>query len=432
MKETILVIDDNEKLCKSLELNFKQIGYNYHYRLNSQSALQFVTQMLPDIVLLDLALGQEDGLQVLSQILHVQATIPVLMITGFGSIDSAVKAMKIGAADYVQKPLHFPNLLKIIENTLQKRQANAEIVESGIVTTSETMKNLLQRAIKMAKTELPILVVGESGTGKEQIAHYIHKNSLRQDREIQCVNCAAFPENLLDNELFGHEKGAYTWADKQYLGIFEQSHGGSLFMDEIGDMSLPTQAKILRTLQNSEIRRIGGTETIRIDVRFICATNRKLEDLLEQKKFREDLYYRLSACVIAIPPLRERREDIIPLSEYFLAQQGRGDTVKLSKEVENFLLQYDWPGNVRELRNVIFYAGAMTSTQEVSLQDLPQNLSQPAQSQIEAGSLEDYEKTLILRALKSSDNNKKKAAESLNISRRTLYNKLERYGIATD
>ncbi len=429
MNETILVIDDNEKLCKSLGLNFKQMGFDYHYRLNSDFALGFLSQKIPHLILLDLALGDEDGLNVLTSIKRLQPAVPVIMITGYGSIDSAVMAMKIGAADYVQKPLHFPNLHKIIENTLRRQNKKADFSENGIVTKSQVMKDLLQKAKKMARTDFPVLIIGESGTGKEHVAHYIHDKSLRSKKRMQCINCAAFPENLLDNELFGHEKGAYTGADNQFKGIFERAHSGSLFMDEIGDMSLQTQAKILRTLQNNEIRRIGGDDIIKIEVRFIGATNKKLDDLMEQKKFREDLYYRLSTAVIEIPPLRERKEDILPLAEYFLAESLSQKSIGLSAEVIDVLLQHNWPGNIRELRNAVHYAGAMAAGNEIKKSDLPQGLNQSSISVPETGSLEDYEKTLILKVLMEVNNNKKRAAEILNISRKTLYNKLEKFGI---
>ncbi|MDA3834016.1 MAG: sigma-54 dependent transcriptional regulator, partial [Spirochaetales bacterium] len=276
-------------------MNFEQLGYGYRYALNSKKALAVLKTRIPHLILLDLALGDESGLELLKEIKSAYPQIPIIMITGYGSVDSAVEAMKCGASDYVQKPLHFPNLLKIKENTLKNRQLDA-LYE--IITRSQVMKELLIKAEKLAQRELPLLNTGDNGTGKERLAHYLHSHSHRAREPIHCINCASFPENLLDNELFGHEKGAYTGAESRFAGIFERAHGGTLFMDEIGDMSLQTQPKILRTLQNHEIRRIGGKENLQIDVRFIGATNKNLQELMKQKRFREDLYYRLSTAVL--------------------------------------------------------------------------------------------------------------------------------------
>ncbi|MDA3958320.1 sigma-54 dependent transcriptional regulator [Oceanispirochaeta sp.] len=430
MNQIILVIDDKEKLCKSLELNFSKLGYEYHYRLNGSTALHFLDACVPDLILLDLALGEEDGLDILTVIKQKQPLVPVIMITGYGSIDTAVKAMKIGASDYIQKPLNFNSLYKIVENTLKKNSSPMELRPQGIITKSEVMMDLYERAKKLADTNFPVLITGESGTGKERIAHLIHDSSPRSGIEMQCINCAAFPENLLDNELFGHEKGAYTGADQQFKGIFERADKSTLFMDEIGDMSLQTQAKILRTLQNNEIRRIGGNNTIKIDVRFIGATNKNLSELMIQKRFREDLYYRLGTAVLNIPPLRERVEEIASLAEYFLKEQFEHKDYSFSKGAMEKLRHYDWPGNIRELRNAVHYAGAMVTGQVINEEDIPRDLHGSSSGDNPAVSLEEYEKSLIMKALKQALNNKSKAAEILNISRKTLYNKLDKYGLS--
>ena len=352
------------------------------------------------------------------------------MITGFGSINSAVDAMKIGAEDYVQKPLLFPNLLKIVEIHIHKTDSRENLFNNGIITRSKVMMALLEKAGKLAETDFPILLTGESGTGKERIAHFIHQSSKRSSSDMLCINCAAFPEHLLDNELFGHDKGAYTGADQSFKGIFERADSGTLFMDEIGDMSLQTQAKILRTLQNNEIRSIGGNDTKKINVRFIGATNKELSELMSKKRFRDDLYYRLNTAVINIPPLRDRKEDIIPLAEYFLKENFEKKEMQFSSESIDILLHYQWPGNIRELRNAVHYAGALAIGNEITVNDLPQDLNQEEIITNTSGTIEDYEKALILKALKQASNNKSKTAEILNLNRKTLYNKLEKYGIS--
>lgn len=430
MNELILVIDDKEKLCKSLQLNFKHLGYRNHYCLNGETALASIAQSRPDLILLDQALGDEDGLDVLVAIKQLCPEVPVIMITGFGSIGNAVRAMKIGAADYIQKPLNFERLHKIIDLTLRRRRNETSLGNARIITQNGTMLELLEKAKKLAKTDFPVLITGESGTGKEHFAHFIHAESTRAAHGMVCINCAAFPEDLLDNELFGHEKGAYTGADTQFQGVFERSSGGTLFMDEIGNMSLQSQAKILRTLQNNELRRIGGKETISVDVRFIGATNNDLHELMARNSFREDLYYRISTAVLHIPPLRNRKEDIIPLADYFLQDDASADTARsIDSRVIDLFMDYHWPGNVRELRNVMHYAKTMATGSAIQIDDLPHQLHTAEPYLLHEGSLKDHEKTLIIKALQEAHDNKKRAAEILNISRKTLYNKLEKYGL---
>lgn len=426
MNKAVLVIDDKEKLCKSLEMNFQQLGFSYRYALNSSDALGKLDRSLPDIVLLDLSLKEESGLDVLVKIRRLYPKLPVIMITGYGSIETAVIAMKRGASDYVQKPLNFPNLLKIIEHTLKRREPGEG---ERIITKSKIMVNLLAKAERLAQTDFPVLITGDSGTGKERLAYFLHQHSKRGSRELHSINCAAFPENLLDNELFGHEKGAYTGADSRFAGIFERSDGGTLFMDELGDMSLQTQAKILRTLQNQEIRRIGGNGNIRIDVRFIGATNKNLKEMMGLKRFREDLYYRLSTAILHIPSLKERPEDILPLAEHFLEQHFTERPLRFSSEAVAALLHYPWPGNIRELRNAVHYAGALATGDEISPADLPHGIWEQEDMPSSFSSLEEQERTLIFQTLSATGNNKKRAAEMLNISRKTLYNKLDKFGM---
>ena len=330
MSRNIFIIDDKVKVCKSLAINFDQMGYKVSWANDSETALESIKNNSYDLILLDLMLGDEDSRGLLREIISLKKNIPVIMITGYGSIESAVDTIKIGAYDYIQKPVDFDLLLKVIESALSDRSDSSGGEPAGcpdtdfFITRNPDLLKLLVKAKKLAATELPILILGENGTGKEVLADYIHKHSPRGNSCIEKINCAAFQESILDNELFGHNKGAYTGANSDYKGIFERADGSNLFMDEIGDMSLAIQSKILRTMQNKEVRRIGGNKTITVDVRFIAATNKNLEELIKRKEFREDLFYRLSTAVIKLPPLKEHKEDIQLLAEYFINDYCRG------------------------------------------------------------------------------------------------------------
>ncbi len=443
MQKRILIIDDNFKLCKSLARNFEQRGYHCVFATQEGEALSLFSKQAANLVLLDMMLGEKNGLDVLQELLRIRPHTPVIMITGYGSIDTAVQAMKIGAFDYVTKPLDFEKLFKIVKNALKMTELNEETPlrkEHGtefsrqITTRSKTMQAVCEKAEKLAATDLPILITGENGTGKEVLADFIHCHSPRNARKMHKINCAAFPETLLDNELFGHEKGAYTGADSTFKGIFERAHQSSLFLDELGDMPLTIQAKILRTLQNHEIRRLGGQTTITVNVRFIAATNKDLEQLLEEKTFRQDLFYRLNTAMLHLPPLRERREDIPVLTEQFLTAYAQGNSVPVKQVSESVLarfLAYHWPGNVRELKNTINYAAAISAGSIIENSDLPPTFSPVEQPEESENIREEIEKNLIIKMLQQAGYNKKKAAELLNMSRKTLYNKLEKYGIST-
>jgi len=442
MKRNILVIDDKVKICQSLAQNFDQRGYQTFYTTTGKEAIHFFSKQAINVVLLDIMLGEENGIEVLKELLLLNPDIPVIMITGYGSIDSAVQSIKLGAFDYITKPLDFEKLLNIVEHAAKisdLSEKNCHVKKRHkrlfpkIITQNKRMIALCGKAKKLAVTELPILLTGENGTGKEVIADFIHRNSPRSSRKMLKINCAAFPETLLDNELFGHEKGAYTGADTIFKGVFERSHESSLFFDEIGDMPLTIQAKILRTLQNREIRRIGGERTIVVDVRFIAATNKDVEELLVTKKFREDLFYRLNTAMLHLPRLRGRKEDIPLLVDYFLSEYSRVNATnvkKVSEAVLETFLDYHWPGNVRELKNAVNYAAAITSNDVIERDDLPPHFIPVESHKISDNIREDVEKTLILKMLQKANYNKTRAAELLNMSRKTLYNKLEKYGIA--
>ena len=441
MKRNILVIDDKIKICQSLAQNFDQRGYQTFFETTEEKALALFSKYAINVVLLDIMLGEQNGLEVLQELLLIKPDIPVIMITGYGSIDTAVQSIKLGAFDYVTKPLDFEKLFNIVESAAnmsgpseEKPHRKKHIGDPPkIITQHKKMLELCAKAKKLAATDLPILLTGENGTGKEIIADFIHMHSSRNTRKMLKINCAAFPETLLDNELFGHERGAYTGADTAFKGVFERAHGSSLFLDEIGDMSLTIQAKILRTLQHHEIRRIGGERTITVNVRFIAATNRDPEELIAAKKFREDLFYRLNTAILYLPPLRERKEDIPLFVEHFLSEYSRMNSThvkKVSDEVLEIFLDYHWPGNVRELKNAVNYAAAISSNDVIEIDALPPHFSPVEPPNISDNIREDVEKTLILKMLQKANYNKTRTAELLKMSRKTLYNKLEKYGIS--
>ncbi len=442
MGKEILIVDDNAKLASSLARNFEQLGYLVHQAPNSRRAFGALENGAVGVVLLDIMLGDEDGLSLLKEMVERHPGLPVIMITGFGSIESAVTSVKLGAFDYVQKPLDFNKLLKIVENGIklgELEQENSTLrdriaeLSGSMVTGNDEVLAVCERAKKLAGTNISVLILGENGTGKELLANLIHNNSPRASKKMVTVNSAAFPDSLLDNELFGHEKGAYTGAQRRFIGIFERARDTTLYLDEIGDMSMSTQAKILRALQNQEIRRIGGAEPIKVDVRLITSTNRDLDELIREKRFRQDLYYRLNAAILKLPPLRERRDDIPLLTDHFLCKfsaENAKEVRSVSGGVMERFMEYPWPGNVRELKNTINYAATLAVTDCVNLEDLPASLMEAGRQGGEGSMLMEAEKRLILRTLKETGNNKRKAAMVLNISRKTLYNKLKKYEIA--
>ncbi len=438
-QKTVLIIDDRVRVCESLGASLAERGYRALSAHNGTRALELLEKERVDVALLDIRLGDENGLSLLPTMLKVRPSLPVIVITGFGTIEIAIESIKSGAFDYLQKPIRMDKLLKVLENALKisvLEEENRKLRSRGggpsIITESPAMKDLLARTSRLAASDLPILIYGESGTGKELIASFIHGNSRRSAMPMQSVNCAAFAESLLDNELFGHERGAFTGATSLFRGVFERSQGATLFLDEIGDMQLGIQAKILRAIQNNEIRRLGGSETIRIDVRFVAATNRDLEAQIRDGTFRSDLMYRLNSAMIVVPPLRERREDILPLARWFLdeadAQSGAPPKF-FAEETERFLEGYDWPGNIRELKSAVLYAATVSLNRVILPSDLPAVVAKKSGDPACANVRESFEKSLIMRTLVEEGRNKKRAAEKLSMSRATLYNKLHKYGL---
>ncbi|OQY31664.1 MAG: hypothetical protein B6241_13415 [Spirochaetaceae bacterium 4572_59] len=401
------------------------------YALNSSSAKLELKAGSIDLILLDVRLGDESGLDVLKKLRQDFSTVPVIMLTGFGTIETAVESMKFGASDYLLKPVQYKVIGKKIDDVISQSVKVSENSDSLIVSRDLGIEELKSTILKLSSSNLPILLYGENGTGKELFADFVYSSSNRKGKPFIKVNCASFPDSLLDNELFGHEKGAYTGAHTTYQGVFEKADSGTLFLDEIGDMSLEVQAKVLRVLQNKELYRLGGKELIKVDVRLISATNKKLDDLIREGKFREDLYYRLNAAIMIIPPLKNRISDIPLLIESFLKENARENNSEpyiLKADVLEHFLQYPWPGNIRELKNALKYASAISVDAIIDMDCLPVQLKRVILNEDSAVTpLECSEKETILRELMRTNFNKKKVAESLNISRTTLYSKLKKY-----
>src|SRR5690242_5023581 len=380
----ILVADDHDALRRGLARGLAEAGHEVEEASNGNAAIERLHDSYYDVVLSDLKMGGSDGMDVLRTTRALHPTTAVILMTAFGTVNTAVEAMKIGAFDYVQKPFEIEEMEVKIEKALEVRRLKTEIEYlrdaqqdrydfDRIVGSSPALQKVLDIVRKVAKSNTTVLIRGETGTGKELIAGAIHHNSLRNSRNFVKVNCAALQENLLESELFGHEKGAFTGADKQRIGRFEQADGGTLFLDEIGDMSANTQAKILRVLQEHEFERLGGTRTIRVDVRLIAATNRDLTTMVEAGTFREDLYYRLNVVTIEMPPLRERKEDIGALAGFFI-RRFAGELKKkiqgLEPDALKLLMRYHWPGNIRELENAVERAMLLADGTHIAADDL--------------------------------------------------------------
>lgn len=448
---TILVVDDEESQRVSIAGFLRKKAFAVREAASGGEAVTFVRDHHVDLVLTDFRMPDLTGKDVLRAVREINPDIPVVVITAFGSIETAVDIMKSGAFDYLQKPVELEELLLIIErarehfllvseNRLLREQLADRYSFANIVSQSGPMEQVLNTAGRVAASKASVLVRGESGTGKELIARAIHMASDRKDKPFIVVNCAALPETLFESELFGHEKGSFTGADRQRIGKFEQANGGTLFIDEVGDIPLLIQVKLLRALQFGQVERVGGSETLQLDVRIVAATNRDLETMIAEGSFREDLYYRLNVVTIPLPALRDRREDIGPLAQEFIVKYAEinGKAVRsLSHEAMDALTRYDFPGNVRELENIIQRAVVLTRDDTVTTRDLPPNvtaaITRPAGTSelLELGDLnqrvESLERILIEKALEKSGGNQVRAAEILGISERTLRYKLAKY-----
>lgn len=446
----ILLVDDEKKLRETLQLILGEAGFYVETKGGGGEAFQRLKEEYFDLLITDYKMPDLDGLELLSKVKELDYLITVIFITAYADIDNAVSAMRLGAYDYLEKSFTTGELLTTVEKGIKhqtllmknqklKRRLLPQADFGCIIGDSPAMKEVFHRIERMALRDVTVLIRGESGTGKELIARAIHENSKRQEGPFIVINCAALPENLLESELFGHTRGSFTGAYRDKVGKFEQAHGGTLLLDEIGEMSLNLQTKLLRVLQEREVERVGGLDGIHIDVRVLAATNRDLEEAIQKKEFREDLYYRLNVVPILAPPLRERKEDIPLLAEHYLHlfNQEYGCHLKyLSLEVLDILVRYRWPGNVRELKNVIERAVAMSGQgEEILTPSLLAIRSEPVNrgEKIEDGaSLAQMERQHIINILKRVEGNKSRAAEVLGINRQTLYNKIRGYQITLD
>ncbi|MFO7802871.1 MAG: sigma-54 dependent transcriptional regulator [Desulfovermiculus sp.] len=451
-KPSILVVDDDAGHRITLKTVLKSWEYQVSEAEDGQSAVTQVQNAAFDLILMDVRMAVMDGIEALQKIKTYNPSIPVIIMTAYSSVESAVEAMKSGAYDYLTKPLDFDELQMTIDRALehtQLRQENEELkvrvkdgVGSGhIIGNSLAMRSLMDMVATVAPSEATALITGQSGTGKELIARAIYAGSNRSTGPLVTVNCAALSESLLESELFGHEKGAFTGADRRREGRFVQADRGTIFLDEVGEMSMPMQAKVLRVLQDGEIQRVGGDRIITVDVRVIAATNKDLLSMVSQGSFREDLYYRLNVVHIPVPPLQERNEDIPVLAQHFLnlyAERNKKKIKGFTPQAMDRLIKHPWPGNVRELENAVERSVILSPGEYISEQDLPANIGQPPQAKANSepdtstegdDSLDDLEKTAVSRALAKAGGNKSEAARLLGITRRTLYNKLEKYGL---
>ncbi|MCX7983406.1 MAG: sigma-54 dependent transcriptional regulator [Bacteroidetes bacterium] len=434
---SILVVDDEKNILNMVGLCMQALGVDVTLCDKPQEVLQYLKTNHFDIAFVDLKMAPLDGLEVLQEIKRFSPETTVVIMTAHGTIDTAVKAMKLGAADYLQKPFNFEELKLFTEKVIEHHMLCHEVRElreqlavltpqANIVTRNKVMLEQLDLAARVADSTLSVLIEGESGTGKELFAHYIHNKSSRADKPFIKVNCAAIPEQLLESELFGHTKGAFTGALKDRIGRFELAHGGTIFLDEIGELSPLIQSKLLRVLQSKEFERIGENTTRKVDVRVISATNRNLDEALKENTFREDLFFRLNAIRIKLPPLRERPDDIPLLIHHFIQKFSPGHTVKLSPEADKALKHYHWPGNVRELENTIERAIILAGNGTIELHHLPEEIRS---TQVPSAlSLEEVEKIHIKKVLQIA-NDFDEAARLLGIDRKTLLNKRKKYGL---
>ncbi len=449
LKKKILIIDDDATFRLTLRATLEQAGYEIHEAEDGRIGLQRLQEMVFDLILLDLRMKDMQGDEALRRIKEMSPAVPVVIITAYATVQTAVETLKQGAFDYLIKPVDMDALLAIVskalryyelesENQVLKERIGEQFDFSRILGRSKKMRDVLEVLTLAAPSDATILILGESGTGKELIANAIHENSPRKDRAFVKVNCAALAENLLESELFGHERGAFTGAVQQRKGRFELAAGGTIFLDEIGDMALSTQAKILRVLQEGEFERLGSSKTLKVDVRVVAATHRDLPRAIEEGRFREDLYFRLSVVTIELPALRERKEDIPTLAEHFLkkyAEKNQRLIKGFAPKTMDLLVRYDWPGNIRELENMVERAVILCRDEYIQPGCLPGQFQELAGNE-EAGetgvrpghSIREVEKELILKTLEQTGGNRTRAAEILGITRRALQYKLKEYG----
>ncbi len=453
----VLVVDDDPAVRDVLQEALMQEKYSVSTAEDGAGAIQAVKDSVVHIVITDFQLPDIDGLEIIDRLAKLDAKIIPIMMTGFGTIDTAVRAMKSGAFDFITKPFDLEAVAVVVrkaaeflrlrqENHLLRKAVRDQYRLEQLVGASEPIQQVMEFVQKVADSDSTVMIQGESGTGKELVARMLHFNSFRKDRPLVPVNCGAIPENLLESELFGHEKGAFTGATHSRMGRFELANGGTIFLDEIGEMSLPLQVKLLRVLQEREFERVGGNRTIHVDVRIVAATNQDLETLVEEKRFRKDLFYRLNVIPIVIPPLRERRSDIPLLIDHFLTRfnhSKRTEVSGLAPDARQMLTEYDWPGNIRELENMIERLVVLKKQGVLSIGDLPEKICRRSSGPelkeqfirfSEDGinlsrEVEQYEKQLIMEALRKANGVTSRAAQLLHLNRTTLVEKLKRKGV---
>lgn len=447
MKFTILVIDDEKNIREGLAADFEMDGYNVKIAANGDEGLEYLAKGDIDLVITDLRMPGTSGEDVLKKVTREMPGIPVIVLTGHGSIDAAVSAMQNGAYDFLTKPLNLEHLELVVKRALKGRELSlqhqellsevkAKALAPDMIGKSPALQKVNTLIKKVADSKLSVLITGESGVGKEVVADAIQKTSSRHDKPFIKVHCAALSESLLESELFGHEKGSFTGAETLHKGKFELADGGTIFLDEIGEINQNVQVKLLRVLQEKKFERVGGEDTIEVDVRVISATNKKLEDEVAARRFREDLYFRLKGIEITVPPLRERKDDIPLLLNNFLLKYNKENNKNIrgfSNAAKNILFNYDWPGNIRELQHCVESAVVMASSDEIQPEDLTielKNKKEESEIIVPYGiSLDEAEKIIILENLEANKGNKSKTADILKIGRKTLHRKLNEYGL---
>lgn len=447
MKSNILVIDDEQAMCDLLTDDLKRRGFAPLAMTSALAALEYLRSNAVDVVLTDLKMPKMDGISFCKESTQLRPDVPVVIMTAFGSMDTAIEAIRAGAYDFVTKPIEMQVLAIALSRAARHRELESKVrllseeVQRNpkfgeLLGSSEPMQNLYDQLTRVAASEAAVLVTGESGSGKELVAKAIHQQGARRDKPFVAVNCAALPEALLESELFGHVKGAFTDARSDRKGLFLEADGGTLFLDEIGEMPPPMQAKLLRVLEERTVRAVGSSKERPFDVRLVSATNRDLETAIEEGAYREDLFYRINVIQLELPPLRARGTDILLLAQHFIekfASVSNKDVRGISEPVAEKLLAYSWPGNVRELRNVIERAVALTRFDQLTVEDLPEKINEFKSSHVviagddptELLRLEEVERRYIQHVLKATEGNKTMAAKILGLDRKTLYRKLK-------
>ena len=445
----VLLVDDEKSVRSTIAIMLSKSGYEVTEAESGPIAVDLMKDKFFDLMITDLKMEPMNGLELLKKVKEINPATEAIVMTAYGTVESGVEAMKLGAYDYIQKPFEKDEFMLLVAKALERKALITEVEQlqnelrekyrfENIVGNSNEMMDVLRLVSKVAKTDSTVLITGESGTGKELIAKALHVNSRRKNRSFITINCGALPDNLQESELFGHARGAFTGALREKRGLFQEANGGTLFLDEIGEMTLPTQVKLLRFLQDGEIRRVGENEPLHVDVRLIAATNKILTKLIEEGRFREDLYYRLHVIPVQLPPLRERRDDIPLLVNHFIKQHQAKDSriAGVSATAMQMLVDHEWIGNVRELENAIERAVILSTGNELGPDDLPTTIQKSAPVSQEASTpvlegktLEELEKYYILIALEDHDWNQKKVSEVLDISTTTLWRKLKSYGI---